>query len=399
MTRRRNGRPGSIRNALAATTVITAVTIAAAAAATAVIGTAVLPAAAASAAAGHATKTVWLCRPGLAHDPCAVKSTLTSVAANGKRSIETASSPTPSGFDCFYAYPTVSSEKTENANLVIQPVERDAAILQASPFSQLCNVWAPMYRQTTTGDIVKHGIAGLPHRAVLLAYHSLLSGWKAFLSHDDNGKPIVLLGHSQGAALLIRLIRQEIDPVPALRKRLLVAILAGGNLQVPTDKTVGATFRHVPLCTKTGETGCAIAWSSFPSEPPADSPFGRPGKGVSVQAGETKSKGQQVACTNPAALGGGSGTLEPYFVRQQAATLKPAPSTLWVTFPDLYTAHCAHSGDVTWLQIDHASGTGRPIVPVTAAPGFGYHGIDVNLFLGNLLGDVAAAEGHYTAQH
>jgi pimeloyl-ACP methyl ester carboxylesterase len=350
-----------------------------------------------SSTSGHTTSTVWLCRPGLAHDPCTVKPTLTSIAANGTRSIETATPATPSGFDCFYVYPTVSSESTENANLVIQPIERDVAVLQASPFSQLCDVWAPMYRQTTAGDIAAHGIAGLPRAAVLTAYRSMLAGWKDFLAHHDDGRPIVLIGHSQGAALLIRLIRRQIDPDASLRRRLVVAILAGGNLQVPSGKTVGATFRHVPLCTKTGETGCAIAWSSFPSEPPESSPFGRPGKGVSVQAGETTSKGQRVACTDPAALGGGTGALEPYFVREQFPALSPAPSTLWVTFPGLYTAHCAHARDVTWLQVDHASGTGRPVVPQTTSPGFGYHGADVNLSLGNLLGDVAAAEASYRA--
>jgi Protein of unknown function (DUF3089) len=357
-----------------------------------------IPVATTGATARRPASTVWLCRPGLAHDPCAGHLTLTSVASDGTRSTETASAPTPSGFDCFYVYPTVSSEAGENANLVVQPAERATARVEASQFSQLCDVWAPMYRQTTLGDIVRDGIAGMPRRAVLLAYRSLLAGWKSFLA-QDHGRPIVLIGHSQGAALLIRLIRQRIDPDPSLRSRLVVAILAGGNLQVPTGQTVGATFHHVPLCTSTGETGCAIAWSSFPSEPPAGSPFGRPGKGVSIQSGEPTSAGQQVACTNPAALGGGTGALDPYFVHQQLPTLSPVPATLWVTFPGLYSARCVHSADATWLQVTHATGTDRPVVSVTTPPTFGYHQYDVNLSLGNLLADVAAAEGHYAAAH
>lgn len=360
-----------------------------------------VPAARTAAAArhAHASSTVWLCRPGLVHDPCTASLSTTSVPASGARSVETASAATDSTFDCFYVYPTVSDEPGENADLVVQPAQRDAAIVQASPFSQVCNVWSPMYRQTTLGDIVKYGIAGPPTHAVRTAYDSLLSGWKDFLAHDDGGRPIILIGHSQGAALLIRLVRQEIDPDPSVRARTVLAILAGGNLQVPTGKTVGATFRHVPLCTRTGETGCAIAWSSFPSEPTPSSPFGRPGKGVSIQAGETATRGEQVACTNPAALGGGTAALDPYFVGAQVPALSPPATTLWVTFPGLYRARCEHEGDVTWLQVDHATGTGRPVVSETAGRPFGYHADDVNLALGNLLADVAAAEATYTAAH
>ncbi len=350
-------------------------------------------------ASGHArTATIWLCRPGLAQDPCTGKLTLTSIAPDGTRNVEKGASTIPSAFDCFYVYPTVSSQTTLNTNLVVQSAERDAAIVEASPFSQLCTVWAPMYRQTTLGDIVKYGIAGIPRHAVLVAYRSLLSGWKDFLAHDD-GRPIVFIGHSQGAALLIRLLRAQVDPDKSLRDRTVLAILAGGNLQVPTGRLVGSAFRHLPLCDAVGETGCAIAYSSFPSEPPAGSPFGRPGVGVSIQSGEASSKGQQVACVNPAALAGGSGSLSPWFVRAQVPQLSPTPTTRWVTFPDLYTARCEHAGDATWLQVDHASGTGRPLVTEQSGPAFGYHSDDVNLALGNLLEDVAAAEGTYRLRH
>jgi hypothetical protein len=366
---------------------------------TAPVGAAGRAAASPHAAHLRAHSTVWLCRPGLAPDPCTTPLTTTSVAATGARAVEAASPTTGSLFDCFYVYPTVSSESGENANLVVQTAERAAAIVEASPFSQLCEVWAPMYRQTTIGDIENFGIAGLPHQAVLTAYDSLLGAWKDFIAHEDRGRPIVLIGHSQGAALLIRLIRQGIDPDASLRARTVLAILAGGNLQVPRGRTVGATFKHVPLCTKTGETGCAIAWSSFPSKPPKSSPFGRPGKGVSIQAGETTSRGQQVACSNPAALSGGTGALDPYFVRAQVPTLAPKPSTIWVTLPGLYSAHCIRTGGVTWLQVDHETGTGRPVIGETGGPSYGYHANDLNLTLGNLLADVAASEATYRAAH
>ena len=68
----------------------------------------------------------------------------------------------------------------------------------------------------------------------------------------------------------------------------------------------------------------AIAFSSYPSQPPADSLFGRPGQGVSLQSGQTAKAGQQVACVNPAALSG-AGDLDPYLLTATQTPQLPIP--------------------------------------------------------------------------
>ena len=50
-------------------------------------------------------------------------------------------------------YPTVSTQPTANANLTMDPQETAVAVAQASRFSQVCNVYAPMYRQLTVAGI------------------------------------------------------------------------------------------------------------------------------------------------------------------------------------------------------------------------------------------------------
>jgi hypothetical protein len=354
---------------------------------------------------GRPTTTVWLCRPGTAHDPCAYPPTVTAVQADGTRSSASfppAVSPSAaSAFDCFYVYPTVSQEKTANTGLAVRKAEIGAAVDQASPFSGVCSVWAPMYRSATSSSISR-GLGGdrsLLRSTFTVAYRSLVSGWHAFLARSGN-RPIVLIGDSQGSAILIHLIATELDRRPALRRRLVLAIIAGGNLQVPTGRTVGATFSRVPLCTRAGQTGCAIAYSSFPSEPPADSLFGRPGQGVSLQSGQTGRRGEQVACVNPAALSGGTAMLDPYFLSATQAGLTPPPTTNWVTYPGKYTAVCAHRGNASWLQVTDVGGPGdtRPAVTQALGPTWGYHADDVNLASGNLVTDVAAAEAAWSAQ-
>lgn len=346
--------------------------------------------------AGAATaKTVWLCQPGQSNDPCAANLNATSVASNGATKLVPTTPKRSSKFDCFFVYPTVSEQLTDNSNLKVQKTEIDAAIDEASRFSQVCNVWSPMYRQRTSISLTK-GLGGDPH-ADTVAYDSLLSGWKDYLAHYNHHRPFVLIGHSQGAAMLIRLLRNQIDPDKALRSRLVSAIILGGNVQVPIGKTVGGSFEHIPTCTSARQTGCVIAYSTFGSQPPATSLFGRPGQGVSLQSNQTATAGQQVACVNPAGFGPSASPLTPYFLSLAAPVAGVKVTTPWVTFPDLYTATCTSSQGATWLQIDAAAIAGDPRPKVTASlgPDWGYHVDDVSLALGNLVFDVAIEESAF----
>jgi hypothetical protein len=293
----------------------------------------------------------------------------------------------------------VSTQPTDNANLKIQAAEVEPAVDQASPFSQFCRVWAPMYRQRTEVSLAK-GLGNDP-AADAVAYKSVLAAWKDYLAHYNDGRPVIFIGHSQGAAMLIRLLSSQVDPNKKLRSRMVSAIIVGGNVTVPVGKKVGATFKHLPLCTSEGETSCVIAYSSFPSRPPPDSDFGRSGQGVSLQSGQTAKTGVQVACVNPAALGGGTAELNPRFLTATMPPPAPAIATPWVTYPGLYSARCESSHGAMWLEVTDIAGAGdtRPVVTETLGPVWGYHLDDINLALGNLVGDMASQERSYSASH
>jgi hypothetical protein len=337
--------------------------------------------------------TVWLCRPGQTPDPCASSRAATSVTGGGAtRIVASPASPRARRFDCFYVYPTVSTEPGTNADLAVQPAERAAAIVQASRFSQQCAVWAPMYRQVT--------VAGLRHAdraALTLAYTSLLSAWKDYLAHDNHGRPIVFIGHSQGSSVLIKLLQTQVDPSPSLRRRMVSAILLGGNVQVPVGRVVGGTFRNIPACRSASQTRCVIAYSSFGSPPPANSLFGRAGRGVSLLSGQGGAGSQQVVCVNPVTFSTGVGRLQPYFLSATARTTGVRVLTPWVTFPGLYTAQCRQSGGASWLQVTATPvpADPRPTVSASLGPTWGFHLDDVNLALGNLVVDVGLQESAY----
>jgi Protein of unknown function (DUF3089) len=347
---------------------------------------------------------VWMCRPGQAPDPCTSSLAVSAITATG--AVKPATWPRSAlatKFDCFYVLPTNSLATTPNTASTVTPLETFIVSEQAAPLSTVCNVWAPVYRSQTWTS-VKEGLAGnekVMTSTFKVAYQSILPAWDWFLSHTG-GKPVVLVGDSQGSAVLIHLISAELDHEPSVLGRLVVAVLVGGNLQVPSGKAVGATFTRVPLCTSDHETACAIAFSSYPSEPPADAVFGRPGQGTSLQSGETAKAGQQVACVNPAALTGGTADLDPYVLTASQPTLTEHVTTPWVTYPGLYSASCKQGGGATWLQIASLAGTSqaRPVVNDKvvgnygggSGPAWGYHSYEYGLTLGNLLQDIAHEE-------
>jgi hypothetical protein len=328
-------------------------------------------------------------------DPCRQSTATTAVTATGSTSI-TSRKPTASAeFACFYVYGTVSEEKSVNADLRRGMAEINSALLQASPFSPVCQTYAPIYRQVTLADLETHPDLNFGPAETVTAYDSIKAGFEDFLTHELDGRPFVVIGDSQGAAMLDLLLARLVDDVPALRSRLVTAIILGGNVEVPAGQLVGGTFKHIPACSRLGETGCVIAYSSFPSTPPADSLFGRPGQGVSLQSGQTATQGLQVVCVNPAALSGGPATLSPLF-----PTLGTI-STPWVSYPGLYTARCEQSDGASWLNVSKATGPAdhRPTVTEQDGPAYGYHIWDFGLAQENLISDVAAAEITWTHDH
>lgn len=358
----------------------------------------------AGAAASAPSDTVWLCRPGLADNPCMGNLDATVLEADGSSHLESAAPAKDPAIDCFYVYPTVSRQAGTNSDLTIDPEERAVATAQAARFSQVCRVYAPMYPQLTLADIGKAG--GITVASALTAYLGVDSAFRDYLAHYNDGRGIVFIGHSQGASMLIALLKYEVDPTPATRKLLVSALLLGGNVTVPVGAKVGGDFRNIPICSSGNQTGCVVAYSSFDGTPPKDSFFGRANSGLNPFAalGGAATGPTQIVCVNPAAPSGGKGELSPYFPTQGLSTLVsgPIPSTPsgtpFVAIPGEYSAHCVNSAGASWLQVDRTTRSTdlRPTVTPTAGPRWGLHAVDVNIALGNLVDLVRSEAASYT---
>src|SRR4051795_13762138 len=146
----------------------------------------------------------------------------------------------------------------------------------------------------TLGAVAAYSAGANIDAAGALAYSDVAAAWQDYLATRNNGRPFVLVGHSQGSALLQQLIAREIETNPLVAARMKLAILPGFNLIIPQGKLVGGTFKKTPLCSSEGQTGCVISYPSL-----SDNNV-RP---VGAMFGIADQPGMTVACVNPARPG------------------------------------------------------------------------------------------------
>src|SRR5215468_223828 len=235
----------------------------------------------------------WLCGPA-GHDACDVDLTTTVITADGKLSRETWKADPNAPIDCFYVYPTVSTDPAPNSDMTPDAAEMNVVRQQFARFASKCRPYAPVYRQVTLAGL-RTLLAGAGRGnsfAQGLQYDDVRDAWNYYLEHDNKGRGFVLVAHSQGAFILDELIRKEIDGKP-VQSRMVSAILLGATLSVPKGKDVGGSFQHIPLCHAASQTGCVITYVSFRSTvpPPDNTKFGR-----------VTASGMAAACTNPVTL-------------------------------------------------------------------------------------------------
>jgi hypothetical protein len=338
----------------------------------------------------YADPAHWLCRPD-SDDVCDHDLDATVVEANGHTRIERWKPARRPKLDCFYLYPTISTDPGGNSDFV-PGADQELYVVrqQAARLGSVCRVFAPVYRQVTlTALLARMAGNDIPTDSAL-ADADVLDAWKHYIANDNRGRGVVLIGHSQGASRLTTLLRNEIDPSPVLRARLVSAMLLGTSFQVPEGGDVGASLQNIPLCHAARDTGCVVAYATFRATrpPPANSLFGRAAQ-----------PGWKAACTNPAALGGGSGTLHPYLPTDGRSlpilgTPPPPPwvagvqiTTPFVTLPDFVTAECADNGFVHLAVTVHADPADPRIDDIGGdlTPEWGLHLVDANIAMGDLV--------------
>jgi hypothetical protein len=363
--------------------------------------------------AGYASEiygdpTKWLCRGDVDDDVCDTDMDATEVSADGTTKVEHFEVAKDAPIDCFYVYPTISTDQTPSSDF--EPGEDQELFVvrqQAARLGSKCRVFAPIYRQNTLTNLAARlaGTASTVDTGAI-AYADVLDAWKHYMAHDNDGRGVVLIGHSQGAGLLADLIAAEIDPQPDMRARLVAAYILGATVHVAEGKDVGGDFANVPVCRAADQVGCVVAYSSFRAAkpPPANSFFAGP-----------NATGPAV-CANPAAPGGGPGMLQPYLPtngRSLPSADAETPVVPWagadavpietpfVLLPDFVEAECTETDGFVYLAVTVHGDPSDPRIDDIGGditPEWGLHLVDVNVAMGDIVDLVGTQAEAYVSR-
>lgn len=168
--------------------------------------------------------------------------------------------PVDSSVDVFFIHPTTYTEKMSSDNALIDDdyvnakTDYSTILYQASVFNKSCRVFSPRYRQASIKmffekDIEKRSMA------FETAYDDIVKAFEYYLSHWNNGRPIIIASHSQGSMLAERLLKDFFEN-KALSKKLVVAYIAGW----PVPKEY---FTSLKMCSDSLQTGCICSWRTL----------------------------------------------------------------------------------------------------------------------------------------
>lgn len=164
--------------------------------------------------------------------------------------------------DVFYIYPTIITEVSNtdwNADIYDKETKEsivDIAIkYQASAWASSSRVFSPFYRQVHYRAFFEPYTSNGGRPAYEIAYADIKKAFDYYLDNYNNGRPIIIAGHSQGAGHGIRLLKEYFDNKP-LQSQLVAAYLIGTNIKQDQFENIKPMF-------KADATGGFVNWNSY----------------------------------------------------------------------------------------------------------------------------------------
>jgi hypothetical protein len=161
--------------------------------------------------------------------------------------------------DVFFIHPTTDVTGFKgNANIDNKAINNQTDDFpikyQASVFNESCKVYAPRYRQAALHNFFTKNNEK-SEQAFDVAYQDVKDAFEYYLKNYNNGKPIIIAGHSQGSMHAQRLLREYFDGKP-LQNQLVEAYIIG----FPTHEN---QFQDLKISEKADTFGGYISYSTF----------------------------------------------------------------------------------------------------------------------------------------
>jgi hypothetical protein len=167
--------------------------------------------------------------------------------------------------DIFWLYPTTYTGK-KGQDQWYAPLDDEytntrtdetSIKFQASIFNAAGRVFAPRYRQMHLHGFYtkKEAMKAEGTKAYKLAYQDIKSAFEYYLKHYNNGRPIIIAAHSQGAGHGITLVKEFFDGTD-LQQQFVAAYLVGWPVRNDEFKTIKG-------CTSPTDINCICSWRTF----------------------------------------------------------------------------------------------------------------------------------------
>jgi hypothetical protein len=342
----------------------------------------------------YADKASWACRPDVSGDACDGDLTAVEVLPNGRTQLVPHQPAAAPKIDCFYVYPTVDLSPLPglHGDIADKAAPYQTIGIQAARLSEVCRVFAPLYRQVTIGTY----LSGAEERSLCfdVAYDDVRRAFEQYLQHDNQGRGFVIYGHSQGGQITSRLLRERIETDPALRARLVAALPIGWSLGTDAAGSTGGSFKTTPLCKTQAELGCVLGYRTYA----AGNPF--PTESADYREGALS------VCTLPPDPAQTQAVLSRSYFPSNLESGGSFPAGIasqapYVLYRRMYKARCVSQGDMKALEISLAAEPGdarsNPLdfSSLLLRSETGTHVFDIQLTEGDLITAIAAKAAAY----
>ena len=167
--------------------------------------------------------------------------------------------------DVFFIHPTSYTDQSRpqgwnapmNNMAINQKTDNGTILFQASIFNEVGRVFCPRYRQANLSAYFPTNASDSLNAmaAFEMAYQDIKSAFQYFLSHNNNGRPIIIAAHSQGSTHGKRLLKEFFE-TGNLKNRLVVGYLIGMAIEENY-------FSSLKACVTPYQTGCVCSWRTY----------------------------------------------------------------------------------------------------------------------------------------